>query len=113
MKYSLKDFRENAEHVIALQQFLSTDAGIALQTAMRNESPSRKLGRNFASLSAGEQRAVGVAETGSSESLLGHVEGFEGALALLFEEALDPIKHREKASRKGGRTISPEPAPQS
>lgn len=117
MSYSLEDFRTNKAHVEALNLFLSSDAGVALQAAMRNEAPSRKLGRNFAGLAATNQRATAVAETvhdGTAGNLLGKVEGFEAALALMFESATEVSKPREKVSKKGsGRGIAPEPAPES
>lgn len=112
----LTDFRRNKAHVQALSDFLSTPAGLALQIAVRSETPARKLGENSATLNAQNLRGKAAFESdspGRSENLLGTIEGFESALCMIFDLATDFQVKIPPQSRKGGARseIQPEPTP--
>ena len=111
-------FRRSPAHIKALTHFLESETGRALRRLVAAERPAAKLGKSIAGGSVQNLVGMAAAETansGTAETLVGAIAGFEAAESLVFEIAAEPITSRDPQSRKGGRStsreISPEPPP--
>lgn len=113
---TIDEFRSNEERVTELRQFLTeTEAGRLLWLALQGCTPSRTLANPKTLSSETGLRAAALAESQSSENLLGRIEGAELILNAI-RDCATPAPRRDPQSRKAGggprsqiRPVTPKP----
>jgi hypothetical protein len=112
-KSTSQKFRENNDLVNSLKEFLSSPTGVALMVVLEDSNPAKALSRGKLDPTMARQSAIAESGDGTSQNLLGIVEGYGAAVSLIKECSERPTSKSAASKKAGGTPVPPATPPRS